>query len=622
MNLKNLALINNISGEQKPLDDDKQHQLIDLINQLDAPQSLWLSGYLAARADVQTWTNNDLPSDAQAFPSNTLSTQKPSEQTKLTILYGSQTGNGESIAQQLQQQAQSEGITTEIFSLADFTVKQLSKKTIVTLVVSTHGEGEAPDDAELFYEQLFSKKAPDLSQLKYSVLALGDTSYELFCQTGQEIDQRLKALGAEQIHQRVDCDVDFESTASNWINDVLPEVKTQIDVVDTTGNITALPIQSTANKTAKSIINKHNPYQSEIQAIQKITARDSSKNTYHIELLIDPELIRYQPGDSVGIIANNNEETVQQILTHWQLSGTETFTFKDHSLPLKKLLTECIEITQLSKPFIQFLASQIENPELHDLAESHASFINYCNDNQLLDLLQAYDPQRSIPVQDILSNLKSITPRLYSIASSQEAIDDEVHLTINLEPATSTGYHGLASGLLCNQAQVGDEVAIYIEPNNNFRLPENPDTPVIMIGPGTGVAPFRAFLQDRQASSATGDNWLFFGNPNFSSDFLYQTEWLKLKKTGVLNQISVAFSRDQSHKIYVQDKLKEKAVEIWDWIEKKAHIYLCGDANNMAKDVEQTLITIISEQGQLTPDEAKAYLKTLKRNNRYQKDVY
>ena len=493
---------------------------------------------------------------------------------------------------------------------------------MVTLIISTHGEGEAPDDAEVFHEQLFSKKAPDLSELQYSVLALGDSSYELFCQTGLEIDNRLTELGGKRIHQRIDCDVDFEKPASQWVTGILSEVKSLLATESSPDNITTLPVQSIGNNKNSSIINKNNPYLAEILTIQKITARDSIKNTFHIELSIDPDLIHYQPGDSVGVVAQNNTKTVDQILAYWQLNGSEPYTFKSDTLDIRSLLTEHIEITQLSKPFIQFLTTKIENNTLVELATSHASFTDYCRDHQLLDLLLSFDPEHKIPVQDILNELKSITPRLYSIASSQATEEDEVHLTINLESTTTSGHLGLASGLLCDTSEVGDEVAIYIEPNLNFRLPENNDIPVIMIGPGTGVAPFRAFLQQRHESAAKGKNWLFFGNPNFSKDFLYQAEWLKMKKSGLLNQISVAFSRDQTHKIYVQDRLKEQGKQVWEWLENGAHIYLCGDAKYMAKDVEHTLIEIIAEHGTLSTHDAKNQLKRLKQTKRYQKDVY
>ncbi len=615
MSTKNLALINNLNLPSSPLPNDKQQQLAKIINQMDSNQSLWLSGYLAARAEFYNDSN-------LTHKLTQTDNKQADQQSKLTVLYGSQTGNGKSIAEDLQQQAKNADISTEIFSLADFKVKQLAKKSLVTLVISTHGEGEAPDDAEAFHDQLFSKKAPDLSHLKYSVLALGDSSYEMFCQTGLEIDERLTELGGKRIHQRIDCDVDFESAASKWIEEILSEVKSLVVSESSSDNITALPVPNVVTSKNSPVINKLNPFLAEISTIQKITARDSIKDTYHIELSINPDLIQYQPGDSVGVVARNNSKSVDQILSYWQLDESEPHTFKTHTLSIRELLVEHIEITQLSKPFIQFLAKEIDNKTLQELATSHASFLDYCQDHQLLDLLLKFDPEHKIPVQDILNELRSITPRLYSIASSQTTEEDEIHLTINLEPATTSGQRGLASGLLCDTAEVGDEVAIYIEPNQNFRLPENDHIPVIMIGPGTGIAPFRAFLQQREASGAQGGNWLFFGNPNFSSDFLYQAEWLKMKKSGLLDQISVAFSRDQTHKIYVQDRLKDQAKQIWEWLEKGAHIYVCGDAKYMAKDVERTLIEIIEVHGKLSTDDAKNHLKTLKQNNRYQKDVY
>lgn len=615
-----MALINNISNSSNPLRDDDQLQLVQLINQLDVQQSLWLSGYLAARAEFLGLTPDSEPSLARSGKNS--STKQPKQQPKLTVLYGSQTGHGESVAKQLLQQANASGIATELYSLADFSVKQLNKKSIITLIISTHGEGEAPDDAELFYEQLFSHKAPKLTQLKYSVLALGDSSYELFCQTGKDIDHRLAELGAEKIHQRVDCDVDYDDSASNWIAAVIPELKQLTETETSVDNITTLQLQSDQGKVNKSVADKHNPYQAEILSIQKITARDSSKNTFHIELAVDPELIEYQPGDSLAVVAQNNAQNVQQLLDYWQLSGTELFTFKGHKSAIRQLLTTHIEITQLSKPCVQFLANSINHPELQNIATSHQAFTDYCQKHQLLDLLQTFDSKQQTATQDILGQLKSVTPRLYSIASAQTACEDELHLTINLEAATPNGHLGLASGLLCKHTQVGDEVSIYIQPNANFRLPENQAAPIIMIGPGTGVAPFRAFMQQRQLIKSAGDNWLFFGNPNFSSDFLYQTEWLKQKKAGVLNNLSVAFSRDQAHKVYVQNKIEQQAAEVWQWLENGAHLYVCGDANRMAKDVEKSLITVISEEGQMNPETAQNYLKQLKRDHRYQKDVY
>lgn len=595
-----------IDWPQNNINKEQWQQLTDLLIQLEPNQKLWLSGYLAASATPPALTKNNAPVTELAA------------KNKLTILYGSQTGNSEAVANQLKQKAESSGLLTELYSLADFSIKQLAKKHLITLLISTHGEGEAPDDAEEFYEKLFSTKAPELKGLLYSVLALGDSSYELFCHTGKEIDQRLSELGAKAIHDRVDCDVDFEQLSDQWIVDILPKVEQQLSTQDT-NNISTLPLQ---NNQSIVTANRVSPYPAEILTIQKLTGSGSEKNTFHIELAIDPSIIQHQPGDSLAVVAKNNQKTIQNILDYWQLSGNEIFKFKNQTAHIRALLSEQIEITQISKPFVKFMAEFTNNEELLLLVKSHDAFNSYCEQHQLLDLLEEFDPKHTINIQDSLNQLRAITPRLYSIASAQSVDTDEIHLTINLEDATATGSYGLASGLLCNSAKVGDVIDVYVEPNKNFKLPENSATPIILIAAGTGVAPFRAFLQARNEQQANGKNWLVFGNPHFATDFLYQTEWIKLQQQSLLNEIDVAFSRDQNNKVYVQDKLKTKSEQVWQWIQNGANLYLCGDANRMAKGVELTLVEIISEQGEMSTEDAKIYLKNLKRTHKYQKDVY
>ena len=584
-------------------------QLNQLLEQLNHEQRLWLSGFLAAGSQQV----NTPISQSSAAP-----------QKHLTVLYGSQTGNGTRVAKQLQAAAEQAGIATQLHSLADFTAKQLTKHSHVSLIISTHGEGEAPDDAELFYEQLFGNKAPDLSHLSYSVLALGDSSYEWFCQTGKEIDEQLAKLGGKRLLDRQDCDVDYQDDADQWIEVQLPELKKALITDSTENNITTLPLPGnlTAATNNQQLATRKSPHLAEITAIQPITGRGSSKNTHHIELTIDPEKIQYQPGDSLAILTNNDSQVVAALIKHWQIDAATEYQFKGSNHSIQQLLTTQVELTQISKPFIQFMAQQLDDELLQQLATSHQHFVDYCQNHQLLDLLQQFDPEATIKPQAALDQLKKITPRLYSIASSPAVFEDEVHLTVNLEAPTASGHYGLASGFLCDSTQVGDEVAVYVEPNDNFRLPASNDTPLIMIGPGTGVAPFRAFLQHRQSQQAKGQHWLLFGNPNFATDFLYQTEWLKAKKSQTLQELDVAFSRDQEHKIYVQDKLQSKAEQVWQWLQQGAHIYLCGDASRMAKDVESTLISIIGKQGKLDNQAASDYLTTLKRDNRYQKDVY
>lgn len=581
-------------------------QVTQIIEQLNSQQKLWLSGYLAAAAQNST----------EANPAST-PVQLVNPKEKLSILFGSQTGNSETLAEALYQDCQSQGIAAELLSLADVTAKDLKKKSHVALIISTHGEGEAPDDAEIFYEQLFSKRAPELKHLHYSVLALGDSSYELFCHTGKEIDERLASLGAQSISPRIDCDVDFNEDASRWHQDLLPRVKDTLS-----SNITALPTASTANQSPNlvSSYSRNKPYVAEVLQTQKITADDSDKYVYHIELAIDENAINYQAGDSVGIIAHNDEHLVDGILELLVATEDEHVQVKDKNISLKEALIRQLEITQISKPFIQFAATHLKDEGLQAIGEDHEKFTRFVADKQLIDLLQIHPDLAQLPAQELVDQLRGLTPRLYSIASSGTAFPDEIHLTVGLDH--SANHHGLASGLLCDRLEEGDEVSIYIDQNKHFKLPTDNSTDIIMIGPGTGIAPFRAFVQERQEQNATGKNWLFFGNPHFDSDFLYQTEWQRFKKQGLLNRIDLAWSRDQAEKIYVQDRLSQQGAEVWQWITEGAHIYVCGDANRMAKDVENTLIQIISEHGGLDSTSATNKLKELKRNKQYLKDVY
>lgn len=576
-------------------------EVAKLLQQLSAEQKLWLSGYLAASAQ-------------QLGPAPVATAASNQSSSKLTIAYGSQTGNAEGVASELYQQAQQQGIQSELLSLADLTAKQLKDKSHLALVISTHGEGEAPDDAEIFYEQLMGKRAPELKDLSFSVLALGDSSYELFCHTGKEIDERLEALGAMRLIDRIDCDVDYEADAAEWQSQVKTVVEPLLESAPS-NNITPFPAQVSH---AAATHDKSNPYQAEVLAVQKITAHDSIKHTYHIELAIDESSVQYEAGDSLGIVAHNDPAAVSALLEALSQEPEASIDWKGENLTLREAFEQHIEITQISKPWLQYVAERLADDELKAISADHQAFNAFVQYKQLLDVVKQYPAIAEWPL-DWLDELRALTPRLYSIASSPTQFEDEVHLTVNLEQQANDA--GLASGLLCQRIEEGDVVSVYVEPNKHFKLPSD-DTDVIMIGPGTGIAPFRAFVQERQARKASGKNWLFFGNPNFHADFLYQTEWQRLQKQGFLHRIDVAFSRDQEEKIYVQHRLAAQAADIWQWLENGAAIYICGDANRMAKDVEQTLLNIIAEHGGKSEEEAKNHLKELKRNQRYQKDVY
>ncbi|MCX7552700.1 assimilatory sulfite reductase (NADPH) flavoprotein subunit [Marinicella sp. S1101] len=592
-------------GDVTPIDQQKLSQLDTVLASLSAQQKTWLSGYLAGQVSTQT------PPVAAEI------TNQPHTASSLTVLYGSQTGNAKSLANKYYQTAQQEGLTVQLVSMADFQPRQITKEQYLVLIVSTHGEGDAPDDAEILYEYLFSPKAPKLKQLHFSVLALGDSSYEQFCQTGIDFDQQLEKLGAQRMTNRVDCDLDYEEQAANWQQETLNLLIEKLKTTEFKGS-NVVPLTTAINDTTNTISRKQ-PFAAEILASQRITTTESSKVVYHIELSLEGSNLRYQAGDSLGICAPNRADDVTALLQQLKLDPSTPVTFDKQQHDLQSVLISELEISLLNKKFLHQYAENFNLSELSQRISSHQGFVDLTKTCQLIDVMTAYPA--AIDAQTLIDHLPKITPRLYSIASSHHANPDEVHLTIALVDGKETRM-GLVSGSFHGTLDVGDQVNIFIEPNNHFKLPEDPQTAIIMIGPGTGVAPFRGFLQERQALKHTGDNWLFFGNPNFDHDFLYQLEWQQYLKTGLLSRIDLAFSRDQAEKIYVQHKIKAHSALIWQWLEKGAHIYLCGDKDHMAKDVEAELIQVIEQHGQLDNAEATAYLQQLKRQKRYQKDVY
>ncbi|MGB2264494.1 MAG: assimilatory sulfite reductase (NADPH) flavoprotein subunit, partial [Glaciecola sp.] len=465
---------------------------------------------------------------------------------------------------------------------------------------------------------LGSKKAPKLPNLKYAVLGLGDTSYEFFCQTAKDFDTRLATLGATAVLERVDCDVDYDSAAAQWQDDVLAKIKD--DLTAKTTQVASTPAANTAS--VASIYTKKNPFAGTLLTSQKITGRDSIKDIRHIEISLEDSGIQYQVGDALGVYFLNDETIVQRIINAYGLSAEETVTLGDESLTLAQALTEKCELTLSYPTFVKALAESSGDAALTALLADKAALREYLVPRQIVDI--AIDYPVKVTAQQVVDACRPLTARLYSIASSQNEVEDEVHLTVALVEYEEHGFvhQGGASGYLAKRLDEGAPVKVYVEGNDNFRLPADPNTPVIMVGPGTGIAPFRAFMQERDAQEAEGKNWLFFGNPSFTQDFLYQTEWQGYVKSGLLSKISLAFSRDQAEKIYVQHRLLEQGAEVYQWLEAGAHFYVCGDANHMAKDVEQALLTIYQTHGKQSADEAKKSLLALRKAKRYQKDVY
>lgn len=598
-------LLKELSSLASPLSQGQVEKLKQLTSELSAVQLAWVSGYLAATANA-----GQLAPVEQAQAAQTM-----------TILYGSQTGNGRGVAKALADKAQAQGYAVNLASMGEYNVRQLKQETVLLLVVSTHGEGEAPDDAIELHKFLASKRAPKLDNLHYSVLALGDSSYEFFCQTGKDFDARLAALGAKSLLPLIECDVDYEAAAGQWHADVLEAVKPLIE----TSSASVVSI-GTAKAIGESEFTKQNPYSAEVLVSQKITGRGSDRDVRHVEIDLGDSGLTYQAGDALGVWFSNNEVLVDEVLTGLSLAADELVTLGTESLTLKQALVNKKELTQLYPGLVKAWAELSGSAELLALSEDKEQVRQFILKHQFADLVTQYPLSNgavALSAAKLLELLRPLTPRLYSIASSQSEVETEVHLTVALveDERHGAARFGGASHFLAS-AEEGTQVKVYVEPNKHFRLPENPETPVIMVGPGTGVAPFRAFMQERVAQGIQSDSWLFFGNPHFEQDFLYQTEWQQYLKNGDLSRIDVAFSRDQAHKIYVQHRIKEQGQALWQWLQNGAHLYICGDAERMAKDVHQALIEVAVEVGGLNTEAAEAYFETLRSDKRYQKDVY
>ncbi|TMO47315.1 assimilatory sulfite reductase (NADPH) flavoprotein subunit [Pseudoalteromonas sp. S4389] len=603
-------LLSQLNAAASPLSQEQVQKLQGLVAELNPIQQAWVSGYLAASANAGALTGGvaAAPAAGDAAP--------------LTILYGSQTGNAKGVASKLKEQAESRGLTAKLVNMADYKPTALKKEKFITVVVSTYGEGEPPEDAESLHEFLTTKKAPKLDGVKVAVIGLGDSSYEFFCQTAKDFEERFNKLGAETIFQRADLDVDYDDEAAKWIDGALdafePDLKAQQQASG--GQVVAMPFGAAAP--AASQYTKQNPFAAELSVVQKITGRDSTKDVRHVEISLEGSDITYAPGDSLGVYFLNDEALVDEVLVLTQIDASSTVKLGDEELSIRDALIEKLELTQSYPGFVEKYATATGNPELLKLVEDKAAMREYIEPRQIFDIIRQNPAQ--LEAQTLVDCLRKLQARLYSIASSQAEVEDEVHLTVGLVAFDAFGseHLGGCSGYLARRAEEGCKVKVFSEHNDNFRLPANDETPIIMVGPGTGIAPFRAFLQERDAREASGKNWLFFGNPHFTQDFLYQVEIQGYLKSGLLTKVDVAFSRDQAEKVYVQDKLRKNSQEVFAWLEAGAHFYICGDANRMAKDVHQALVDIIKENSGKDDEQAEQYLKDLRSANRYQKDVY
>lgn len=554
-------------------------------------QRVWLAGFLAGF---------DAREPAPA------ATVAPRSKTPLTILYGTESGNTETLALKARKTAQKLGFDAKVVDMADMDLAALAKVQNLVVYCATWGEGEPPQRAADFYKALMADGAPRLENTRFAVLALGDTAYAQFCATGRAIDARLEALGAKRAADRIDLDLDFAKAAAAWTDGTLDALKPS-DGGARVVHVDFKPGVLDSDEDGEPRFTAEHPLEAEITALVNLNGTGSTRETWHVELGLGDGGFAYEPGDAIGVLPENDPQLAAAVLDAVGLSGDET---------LALALTDRHDITTLTRPIVASFAKLTGRADVAVLAEGEA-FTRYAADRQLVDLFAEH--KEKLSAEQLTALLRPLPGRLYSVASSPKAHEGEAHLLIGAVRWKSHGRdrNGVSSTYFADRRKVGQSARIYLKPNRHFRLPADGNRPIIMIGAGTGIAPYRGFIEDRAETGAAGKSWLFFGERNYTNDFLYQLEWQEHLASKALTRVDVAFSRDQPEKIYVQHRLWERRDEVKGWVEDGAHIYVCGDEKGMAKDVDATLVKIL---GGLDTGEAK--LAELRRAGRYQRDVY
>ncbi|WP_343227487.1 assimilatory sulfite reductase (NADPH) flavoprotein subunit [Rhodanobacter sp. DHB23] len=573
----------------------------------------WISAWTAALAAQATRVA--LPAAAPPEAANTAAAGR------LTVLYGSQTGNSRRVAERLAERATAAGLGVRLLRTGAYPVRELAQEQHLALVISSQGDGDPPDDAIGFVEFLTGKRAPRLPQLQFAVMGLGDSSYPQFCAVSRRLDARFAELGARRFAGLGEADVDFEASSASWSDGVLEKAREVLGAPAASGVVSPRPALHAVNS---ALHGREHPFAAEVLDNQRIVSRDSDREVRHLELSLQGSGLRYEPGDALGVWPRNPPALVDDYLRLLRLDGGQEVAHEGRRLPLARWLAQERELTRLSRPLLAAHAAASGDAELARVLEpeQREALARLLDTHQPIDLLRRHPVDWS--AEQLVAALRPLTPRLYSIASSPKAVgEDEVHLTVAVVNYHAHGseHFGAASSFL---ASADDEtrVPVFVEANERFRLPDDAGRDIIMIGPGTGVAPFRAFVQERQAVGATGRNWLFFGNRHFAQDFLYQVEWQQALKDGALNRLDLAFSRDGAAKTYVQHRLREQGRELYAWLREGAHLYVCGDATHMAKDVHEALVEVAVTHGGLSVEDARGWLTELLQEGRYARDVY
>lgn len=616
----------NLSVTNSPFTEEQATQINELLQTLTPEQKVWLSGYLVANQQLTSGTSDTQGSQIGAVSKDTetmLQQNEPTiqpEKRAITLLYGSETGNAQGLAEIFEERLSNIGHNVTLKAMDEFKPKNLKNVEDLFIITSTQGEGDPPDNAAELHEFIHGRKAPKLEGVRFSVLALGDQTYEFFCQTGKDFDKKLEELGAERLYERVDCDVDYEEDAEKWMANVINTIDSAPE-----GTQSEQVVSESIKSAKEKKYSKANPYQAEVLENINLNGRGSNKETRHIEFLLDNFGEEYEVGDCLVVLPQNDPALVELLMSTlgWDPGDQIQISEDGDTISLEEALTSYFEITKLTRPLLQNAAAYFDNEALEDKVQDSEWIQNYIEGRDFIDLLNDFPPEELEP-EDLYQILRKLPPREYSISSSYQSLPDEVHITVGAVRYNTHGRDrsGVCSVQFAERIQPGDTVPIYLKRNPNFKFPKDGDTPVIMIGPGTGIAPFRAHMQEREEYGYKGNTWLFFGDQHFTTDFLYQTEWQEWLKDGVLEKMNVAFSRDTDQKVYVQHRIAEHSKEFNEWLEKGASIYICGDEKNMAKDVHQAIRNVLVKEQNLTEEDAESYLKQMKKDKRYQRDVY
>jgi sulfite reductase (NADPH) flavoprotein alpha-component len=601
-----------------PLPPDTSRQLQQLLPGLDAGSLWWVSGYAAGLAQARGGAARMALAPAEAEGAAVRATEATASQPqgRLSIIYGSQTGNARRIAEKLAGEAEGAGLRVRLLRADAYPLRELKDETLLYVVISTQGEGEPPEDSQALFEFLDGRRAPPLPQLRYAVLGLGDSSYAQFNAAARHIDARLAALGATALVPRAEADVDPAPVAAAWEARALDAAREALRGQPQPQSASVTPLR----RTVATTIGRDAPVAATLLLNQRLSGRDSAKDVRHIELDLAGSGLTYEPGDALGVWHENPPALVEELLAVTGLDGTTEVASGGDVASLHTWLLARRELTRPSKPLLATLAAQVQDSALQALLDDQAALAAWLSSHQSIDALLRWRGDWSADA--LVEALRPLTPRLYSIASSRAAVGDEAHLTVDVLRYAQDGRIrvGAASSFLARQAD-GASLRAYVEPNERFRLPADGSRDLVMIGPGTGVAPFRGFLQQRIADGARGRHWLLFGAQRKRHDFLYQTEWLQARRAGQLHRLDVAFSRDQPQKVYVQQRLREAGRELFDWLEGGAHLYVCGSIA-MGRDVHAALIEVVALHGGRDHEAAADYLRTLQQAGRYARDVY